>query len=93
MNIGWWLEATEIKGKSYCVRMGQVECVHRYMRKVLLLQPSENFAWWSKFAAVTRMECVDHTIRLGCFGGSLWATCAIVRKKVAASDTVIYLNS
>ncbi len=36
--VGSRLEAAEIEGKSCCVRMGQVECIAWYMRKVLLCQ-------------------------------------------------------
>ena len=36
----------------------------------------ENFAQWSRLAAVTLMECVDHAVKLGCLVGRLWAAWA-----------------
>ncbi len=63
---------------------------------MLLLQHSlfwmkelENFVQWSKLAAVTQIECMDHAEMLGCVGGGLWAACATFQKKDVA---VIYLN-
>ena len=73
--------------------------LRRYMRKVLLLQRSlfwmkelENLAQWRRFAAVTRMECVDHAAMLGCLGGSLWASWAACRRKVVVAADVMYLK-
>ncbi len=71
----------------------------RYMRKVLLLHLSlfwmkklENFSQWSRFAAITQIECVDHVAMLGCFKVRLWADCAAFFKNLVVSDAVMYLN-
>ncbi len=82
-QISWgWLATAEIKDKSIHVRM-----LHKYKRKVLLFQlslfwmkESENFVQWSRLAAATQMEFVDHAAMSRCLGGSLWAICpAFVR--------------
>ncbi len=51
----------------------------------------KNFAQWSRLAAFTQMECVDHAAMSGCFGGRLWATCTDFCRKVAVLDAVMYL--
>ena len=34
-----------------------------FQRRRCMMNESEKFCRWSKFAAVTRMECVDHRLR------------------------------
>ncbi len=97
--VGWLLEATEIEGESCCVRTDQVECV-AYVHEECVAPPTElvldegigEFAQWSKLAAVTQMECMDHAAMVGFFGGSLWAACAAFCRKVAVSNAAIYLH-
>lgn len=41
---------------------------------------------------MTGMECIDHALMLGCLGGSLWATWAVLQRKEVVLAEVIYLN-
>ena len=60
-----------------------------FQRKRVWMNESENFARWRRFAAVTRIEWVDHLFRSGDAEEILWAPMAAFRKNFVVSESVM----